>query len=122
MPGASTTVTYADVRRMVAEAAADNAVIGAVDRIMSVSLLVAPLVPGVGAGAAQLLGLFDAKHELVRRANELVRALAGRRGGFLERSESLAAGHLLITYTAFWSAVEERLGRRLLQIRPRFEG
>ncbi|WP_238012909.1 hypothetical protein KZZ52_22650 [Dactylosporangium sp. AC04546] len=72
----ATQIKYAEVRKLVQDAGADHPLLAAVDRLMSVSMLVAPLLPGAGAAALPLLSLFDAKADLIRRANELVRFFA----------------------------------------------
>ncbi|MFI5910520.1 NACHT domain-containing protein [Dactylosporangium sp. NPDC051541] len=101
-----TTITYRDVRRIVIEY--DEVMLAAVDGLITAVLVLSPAA--LGLGAIPLLGVFDLKSDVVRRIGNLAARLAGRHGGFLARSESLAAGHLLITYTAFWAAAGEELG------------
>src|SRR5258706_12469850 len=112
---ATTQTDYRDVRRLVTDSGADRTVIGVLDKLFSASMLVAPVV--LGPAALPLLGLFDMKNDLILRANEVARGLAGRKGHFLDRSESLAAAHFLITYTAFWSAVDDTFGASLARMR-----
>ncbi|MEU7874048.1 ATP-binding protein [Dactylosporangium sp. NPDC049140] len=104
-----TAITYAEVRRMVADD--QPALLAAADRLITASLLLAPAV--LGPLAVPLLGLFDLKSDAVRLAGDLARGLARRGEGFLHRSESLAAAHLLITHTAFWAAADGELGELL---------
>ncbi|WP_329109032.1 hypothetical protein OG792_10175 [Micromonospora sp. NBC_01699] len=110
-----TKVTYVEVRKLVADAGSDSAVIQAVDRLLSAGLILSPVL--LGPAAVPSLGLFDMKNDLVLRANEVARKLVGRNGTFLERSESLAAGHFLITYTAFFSAYDEIVGPLLAPLK-----
>src|SRR5689334_3833576 len=102
-----TQISYPEVRRMVADGF--DGWLAAADQLLTWTLALSPAVLGVAA--APLLGLFDLKSDVVRQVGDLARKLAGRRDDFLRRGESLAAAHLLITYTAFWSAVEDVFGR-----------
>ncbi|WP_433045184.1 NACHT domain-containing protein [Dactylosporangium sp. CS-033363] len=104
-----TAITYADVRRMVADE--PPALLAAADGLITASLALSPVV--LGHLAVPLLSLFDLKSDVVRLAGDLARRVARRGERFLDRSESLAAAHLLITHTAFWAAADDELGELL---------
>ncbi|BCJ46360.1 hypothetical protein GCM10010168_59990 [Actinoplanes ianthinogenes] len=79
----------------------DSKVVAALDKLTGGLLLAAtPAVPA-------LLGLFDAKAELVRLSHELVRAFSERRGGLSRHSRTrrLEAAHTVLVVAAFFEAL-----------------
>ncbi|WIM98818.1 hypothetical protein ACTOB_002435 [Actinoplanes oblitus] len=94
-------LSYADAVRLLG--GQDSKVVAALDDIVGGVLLAAtPAVPA-------LLGLFDAKAELVRLGHDLVRAFAERRGGLSRHSRTrrLEAAHTVIVVTAFFAALAD---------------
>ncbi|GAA4601959.1 hypothetical protein BJY16_004079 [Actinoplanes octamycinicus] len=93
---------YSDAVRLLG--GQDSKVVAALDKVVGGVLLAAtPAVPA-------LLGLFDAKAELVRLSHELVRDFAERRAGLSRhsRTERLEAAHTVLVVAAFFEAMAER--------------
>ncbi|MBB4740621.1 hypothetical protein BJY16_004080 [Actinoplanes octamycinicus] len=94
-------LSYSDAVRLLG--GQDSKVVAAIEKITGGVLLAAtPAVPA-------LLGLFDAKAELVRLSHDLVRGFADRRSGLsrYSRTERLEAAHLVIVVAAFFEAMAD---------------
>ncbi|WIM98819.1 hypothetical protein ACTOB_002436 [Actinoplanes oblitus] len=92
---------YSDAVRLLG--GQDSKVVAAIEKITGGVLLAAtPAVPA-------LLGLFDAKAELVRLGHDLVRGFAERRSGLsrFSRTQRLQAAHTVIVVTAFFEAMAD---------------
>ncbi|GIE99371.1 NACHT domain-containing protein [Paractinoplanes rishiriensis] len=107
---------FETVRSIVRSAQCDSTIVTAVDRLTSAALILSPLV--LGPASVPLLALFDMKSDLIRHAHDAVRAIAGYRGDFLARSRSLAAAHAMITYSAFFEAMDRDLRPVLKKLKP----
>ncbi|GGR33757.1 hypothetical protein GCM10010168_60000 [Actinoplanes ianthinogenes] len=94
-------LSYSDAVRLLG--GQDSKVVAAIEKIVGGVLLAAtPAAPA-------LLGLFDAKSELVRLSHDLVRGLAERRSGLsrFHRTERLEAAHTVLVVAAFFEAMAE---------------
>ncbi|KUL33376.1 hypothetical protein ADL15_17960 [Actinoplanes awajinensis subsp. mycoplanecinus] len=101
MDGMARLLGYLDAVRLLG--GQDSKLVSAVEKIVGGALLVAT------PAAPVLLGLFDAKGELVRLSHELVRTLSERRSGLsrASRTERLEAAHAVLVVTAFFEAMEQ---------------
>jgi len=88
-------LSYADAVRLMG--GRDSQAVAALDRLTGGLLLAAS-----AAGAGFAVSLFEAKGELARLSNELVRGLEQRLRGLdrFSRSERLAAAHSVLALTA----------------------
>jgi hypothetical protein len=107
-------LSYADA--VVVMGGRESRTVAALDRMTGGLLLAAS---AVGGGFA--LSLFEAKGELARLSNELVRGLGQRLRGLdrFTRSERLAAAHSVVVLTAFFDVLADAdlpLGVRALEI------
>ncbi|MEV6303645.1 hypothetical protein AB0M02_29835 [Actinoplanes sp. NPDC051861] len=98
-------IGFKAVRQIVESVSPGGGAVEVVDRLFSAALILSPVALGP-AGAIPLLALFDMKNDLVRHAIDIARKLAGTKGDFLDRSRALAAAHWLITYSAFFEALQ----------------
>ncbi|MFG2002948.1 hypothetical protein ACGFNU_27690 [Spirillospora sp. NPDC048911] len=97
----SSRLSYADAVKLLG---GDSKVVTALDKLTGGLLLAA-----TGGGSELAVSLFDAKAELVRHSHELVNGLAGRMRGLsrFDRTERLAAAHLVLVTASFFEAVRE---------------
>ncbi|MGO1056851.1 NACHT domain-containing protein [Crossiella sp. CA198] len=107
----ATAITFAQVQKLV-KRGGDSKLVAAVDRLAGVGLLVFGVA--VDPGALSLLG---AKNEVSKLGQGVARKLLGRGdGGFLERARRMAAANYLITFTAFFDALEAQLPGFLAEV------
>ncbi|MBB4680807.1 NACHT domain-containing protein [Crossiella cryophila] len=107
----ATAITFAQVQKLV-KRGGDSKLVEAVDRLAGVGLLVFGVA--VDPGALSLLG---AKNEVGKLGQAAARKLLGRGdGGFLERARRMAAANYLITFTAFFDALDAQLPGFLAEV------
>lgn len=107
----ATAITFAQVQKLVRQAG-DSKAVEAVDRLAAVGLLA--LGVAVTPGALSLLG---AKNEVSKLGQAVARKLLGRgEGNFLARARRMAAANYLITFTAFFDALEAELPEFLAEV------
>ena len=102
-------ISFREVRKLVEDAfPQDSALLGAVDNLLGAVLVLSPVV--FGPAALPALSLLGVKNELVKLGSAVIEKLASRTtSGFLEKHRQMAAVHCLITYTAFFEALEDEL-------------
>ena len=106
--GAASKVSFAEVRALASKERWDKDLIDGLDKFLGVAILLAPAVLGpVGVAA---LNLLQPKDELVK----LGRAAANRFAAstvseFVARHQRLTAAYCLMTYTAFFEALDEEM-------------
>ncbi|GAA1621648.1 NACHT domain-containing protein [Actinoplanes couchii] len=92
-------LSYADAARLLG--GQDSRIVTALEKSAGWLML------GAAPGAAEILGLFDAKVELVRLSHDLVRTLSERRNGLsrYDRTARLEAAHTVLAVSAFFEAL-----------------
>jgi hypothetical protein len=95
-------LSYADAAKLLGDA--DSKTVKAIDTLMSGVLLAASAL-----GHVWVLGLFDAKDQLVDLSKKLIAGAAARASGIgrIERTDRIAAAHAIIVMTAFFEALTE---------------
>jgi hypothetical protein len=109
-------LTFREVRRLVEKGFRnDTDLLDAVDRLLGVALVLSPLA--LGPAALPALSLIGAKNELVKLGQYAVKKVAARGDGdFLETNRRMAAACCLITFTAYFDALQEALPSVLKQL------
>jgi adenylate kinase family enzyme len=84
-------------------------VLDAVDTLLDVAILLSPIVAGPVTGAT-LLALIEPKNALVKLARDALKKFAKPGpGDYLDQATRLAATNCLLTYTAYFDALQRRL-------------
>jgi hypothetical protein len=92
-------LSYADAVHLLTSR--DNTLRTAFERVVGFLML------GGALGGSEVLGLFDAKNELVRLSRELVRKAVERSAPSLDRTSRLEAAHTVIVVAAFFEGLAE---------------
>lgn len=102
-------ITFKQIRQLVAKGyASESKVISAIDGLLGAAMVVTAL--SFGPVGAVVLAWFDPKSQVMKLARAGAKKIAAARGGdFLERSQRLAATEFLLTYSAFFEALQRDL-------------
>lgn len=101
-------MTFRQVRDLVKNGGRDEELLGAVDKLLGAVLLLSPAV--LGAAALPALGLIGAKNEIIKLAGGAVKKIArSSQPTFVDRGRHIVAAHCLLTYTAFFEALQDSL-------------
>lgn len=101
---ASSAVTYRQLKQLVERGTSDGRLITAADHVISLAMWITSVA--LGPAGAVVLSWMDPKNQLVDLARTAARKIAGKRGGdFLDRGRRIATAHFLITYSAFFDAL-----------------
>lgn len=102
-----TGISLREVRKLIEEKPIDDSVLDAVDRLLDVAILLSPIV--VGPPAVSLLALVEPKNALVKLARDALAKFAKPEpGDYLDQATRLAAANCLLTYTAYFDALQRR--------------
>lgn len=103
-----TGVSLDGVRKLVDDKLLDDSIIDAIDGILSLAVVVSPVV--AGPAALPLLGLLEWKNEAVKLAREAIKKLTkAQPRDYLEQAAKMAAANCLLTYTAYFDALQTHL-------------
>jgi hypothetical protein len=112
-----TGISLRDVRELLERQSADTKVLSAVSGILDVALLLSPACAGHEA-ATTLLSLFEAKNALVGLGREAIERFARPpREDYLEQATRLTMANCLLTYTAYFDALQRRLPDLMKQVK-----
>lgn len=102
----STEITLREVRTLIEDEVKDSKLLDAFDTVATMVLLLAPVVGGPSAVPA--LSLLGPKKEMVSLAKRVAKALARwkKDEDFLARHRRLAAAHCILTYAAYFEALD----------------
>ncbi|MDX8147717.1 hypothetical protein SK854_36795 [Lentzea sp. BCCO 10_0061] len=101
-------MTFRQVRELVKTGAKGEELLGAVDKLLGAVLLLSPVM--LGPTALPALGLIGAKNEIIKLAGGAVKKIAeSSKASFVDRGRHIVAAHCLLTYTAFFEALQDSL-------------
>jgi energy-coupling factor transporter ATP-binding protein EcfA2 len=104
----SSKVSFDEIKKLATKDRWDREAIDALDRFLGVAILLTPVVAGpAGLFALELLQPKDELIKLARVAAQ--RFVKGKPTDFLARHERLTAAYTLLTYSAFFEALELKL-------------
>ena len=111
-----TGISLRDVRKLIEEKPVDDSVLNAVDRLLDAAILLSPIV--VGHDAVALLALVEPKNALVKLARDALTKFAKPQpGDYLDQATRLAAANCLLTYSAYFDALQRRLPRLMKDVK-----
>lgn len=103
-----TAISLRGVRKLIEEKPIDDSVLDAVDKLLDVAILLSPVV--AGPFAMSLLALLEPKNALIKLAKDALKKFARPRpGDYLDQATRLAAANCLLTYTAYFDGLQQRL-------------
>lgn len=101
-------MTFRQVRELVKDGTKTEDLLGSVDKLLGAVLLLSPAA--FGPTALPALGLIGAKNEIVKLAGGVVKKIAeSSKPSFVDRGRHIVAAHCLLTYTAFFEALQDSL-------------
>jgi len=99
-------LTFQQVRELIKDDQKDDRLLDAIDQILGAVLLLSPIL--IGTPGVPALGLIGAKNEAIKAVKGIKRHLTGKKkASFVERSAYINAAHCLLTYTAFFEALDD---------------
>lgn len=111
----SSAVTFAQIKQLVERGTSDGKLITAADHVISLAMWITSVA--LGPAGAVVLSWLEPKNQLVDLAKAAARKIAGKRGGdFLERSRRIATAHFLITYSAFFDALNRTVPELMTRV------
>lgn len=103
-----TGMSLRDVRKLLDDKSPGEKALGALDTALSVIIALSPI--GLGPAAMPLWTLLEPKNELVKGLREITRQFTkSRPRDYLDQARNMAAANCLLTYTAYFDALGERL-------------
>lgn len=112
-----TGISLRDVRKLLEEKPIDDSALDAVDKVLDAAILLSPVVAGPAA-AAVLFALIEPKNALVNLGREAIKKFAKPRpDDYLGQATRLAAANCLLTYTAYFDALEHRLPKLMRDVK-----
>ena len=112
-----TGISLRDVRKLLEEKPISEAPLDAVSRLLDAAILLSPLVAGPAVGAT-LLVLVEPKNALVGLGRDAIRKFAKPDSGdYMAQATRFAAANCLLTYTAYFDALSQRLPGLMKQVK-----
>ena len=104
-----TGISLRDVRRLLEEKQIDDSALDAVDKLLDAVILLSPVVAGPVV-ATVLFSLIEPKNALINLGRDAIKKFAKPiPDDYLNQATRLAAANCLLTYTAYFDALEHRL-------------
>jgi len=112
-----TGISLRDVRKLLEEKPIDDAPLDAVSKLLDAAILLSPLIAGPVVGAS-LLVLVEPKNALVELGRDAIRKFAKPDSGdYMAQATRFAAANCLLTYTAYFDALNRRLPDLMKQVK-----
>jgi hypothetical protein len=109
-------ISLRDVRKLLDDKSPGEKIFEAVDTLLGFVIAISPIV--AGPGAVPLWSLLEPKTELVNGLRVAVKKLTGPQpGDYLDRAEKMAAANCLLTFTAYFDALGQRLPRLMRNLK-----
>jgi hypothetical protein len=103
-----TGISLRGVRELLADRQPGEAAFDAVDKLLDVVIALSPLA--LGPAALSLWTLFEPKAALMNAAKDVARRFTkAQPRDYLERARNMAAANCLLTYTAYFDALDHRI-------------
>jgi tetratricopeptide (TPR) repeat protein len=107
-PLVASSISFKEVRALAANEAWSKRVLDQLDRFLGVAILLTPAV--LGPSGVFALTLLEPKDELIKIGRSLVRRFSSARTeDFVARRRRMTAAYCLMTYTAFFAALDAKL-------------
>jgi hypothetical protein len=111
-----TGISLRDVRKLLDDKSPGEKIFDAIDSLIGVALALSPV--GLGPGGVALWALLEPKNELVGTLKQAVKFFTkAKPSDYVEQASNLAAANCLLTYTAFFDALVQRLPDLTKEIR-----
>jgi tetratricopeptide (TPR) repeat protein/adenylate kinase family enzyme len=106
--GIASRISFSEVRALAGQERWETSLIDGLDRFLGVAILLTPAL--LGPAGIFALSLLEPKDELVKIGKSLVKRFASSNtGDFVARRRRMAAAYCLMTYTAFFAALDLEL-------------
>lgn len=112
-----TGISLREVRKLIEDKPTDDTPLDVVDTILDVAILLSPIVAGPAVGLA-LFALIEPKNALVKLARSAIKKFAKPGADdYLDQATRLAAANCLLTYTAYFDALRQRLPKLMKDVK-----
>ena len=106
--GSITGISLREVRKLINDKSIGESALEAVDDLLGAVIVLSPLVAGPAALA--LLALIEPKNELVKITKNAIKAITrSQASDYLDQGTRLAAANCLLTFTAYFDALDQLL-------------